>query len=163
MNITFGMFLDGTHWSEKSASLGEIICGPGAFLALLEQRTGLSGVEVSLPERINEYRAKIEAVNPLWCRASFQLDSWSTAKQMLAMRDELYLNGWNGVDTASDRLKALAQIEASSLPLSGGIPDRMKRLLTELEYFTFSDTLYIRDEFELLPFYWQKIITQLKE
>ena len=75
MNITFGMFLDGAQWSEKSASLGEIICGPGAFLALLEQRTGLSGVEVSLPERINEYSAKIEAVDPEWCRASFQLDS----------------------------------------------------------------------------------------
>ncbi|MBE6390900.1 MAG: PD-(D/E)XK nuclease family protein [Lentisphaerae bacterium] len=161
MNITFGMFLDGTQWSEKSASLGEIICGPGAFLALLEQRTGLSGVEVSLPERINEYRAKIEAVNPLWCRASFQLDSWSTAKQMLASRDELYLNGWNGADGNSNRLKALARIEKSAPPLSSGIPDRMKRLLAELEKFTFSDTLCIRDNFELLPFYWQKIINQL--
>ena len=137
MNITFGMFLDGAQWSEKSASLGEIICGPGAFLALLEQRTGLAGVEVSLPERINEYLAKIEAVDPEWCRASFQLDSWSTAKQMLALRDELYLNGWNGIDAASDRLKALARIEASPLSLSGGIPDRMKRLLAELENFTF--------------------------
>lgn len=163
MNITFGMFLDGAQWSDKSASLGEIICGPGAFLALLEQRTGLSGGDVSLPERINEYRAKIEAVDPEWCRASFQLDSWSTAKQMLALRDELYLNGWNGIDAASDRLKALAGIEASPLSLSGGIPDRMKRLLAELENFTFSDTLYIRDEFELLPFYWQKIIAQLEK
>ena len=163
MNITFGMFLDGTQWSKKKASLGEIVCGPASFLALLEQRTGLAGIEVTPPERINEYRAKIEAVKPEWCRASFQLDDWSTAKQMLAMRDELYLNGWNGVDTASDRLKALAQIEASSLPLSSGIPDRMKRLLAELEQFTFSDTLTLRDDFELLPFYWQKIITRLEK
>lgn len=161
MNITFGMFLDGAQWSVKSASLGEIICGPGAFLALLEQRTGLSGVEISLPERINEYRAKIESINPEWCRASFQLDSWSTAKQMLALRDELYLNGWNGADGNSDRLKALARIEKSAPPLSSGIPDRMNRLLAELEKFTFSDTLCIRDDFELLPFYWKKIINQL--
>lgn len=161
MNITFGMFLDGAQWSVKSASLGEIICGPGAFLALLEQRTGLSGVEISLPERINEYRAKIESINPEWCRASFQLDSWSTAKQMLALRDELYLNGWNGADGNSNRLKALARIEKSAPPLSSGIPDRMTRLLAELEKFTFSDTLCIRDDFELLPFYWQKIINQL--
>lgn len=161
MNITFGMFLDGAQWSVKSASLGEIICGPGAFLAQLEQRTGLSGVEISLPERINEYRAKIESINPEWCRASFQLDSWSTAKQMLALRDELYLNGWNGADGNSNRLKALARIEKSAPPLSSGIPDRMKRLLAELEKFTFSDTLCIRDDFELLPFYWQKIINQL--
>ena len=163
MNITFGMFLDGAQWSKKSASLGEIICGPGAFLALLEQRTGLSGIEVSLPERINEYLAKIEAVNPEWCRVSFHLDSWSAAKQMLALRDELYLNGWNGIDANSDRLEALARIEKSLLPLSSGIPDRMKRLLEELEKFTFSDTLCLRDDFELLPFYWRKIITQLEK
>ena len=163
MDITFGLFLDGAQWSKKSAALGEIICGPSSLLALLEQRTGLSGVEVSLPERINEYRAKIAAANLEWCRESFQLDSWSTAKQMLALRDELYLNGWNGIDATSDRLKALAKIEASSLPLSCGIPDRMKRLLPELKNFTFSDTLYIRDDFELLPFYWQKIITQLEK
>ena len=163
MNITFGMFLDGTQWSEKSASLGEIICGPGAFLALLEQRTGLSGVEVSLPERINEYRAKIEAVDPEWCRASFQLDSWSTAKQMLALRDELYLNGWNGIDAPSERLKALAQIEANPLPLAPGVPDRIKFLLAELEIFTFSDTLYLLEKLELLPPYWQKIINRLEK
>ena len=54
MDITFGMFLDGAQWSKKSAALGEIICGPSSLLALLEQRTGLSGVEVSLPERIND-------------------------------------------------------------------------------------------------------------
>ena len=161
MNITFGMFLDGAQWSVKSASLGEIICGPSSLLALLEQRTGLSGVDVSLPERINEYLSKIKAVNPEWCRVSFQLDSWSTAKQMLALRDELYLNGWNGVDANSDRLKALARIEKSAPSLSSGMPDRMKRLLAELEKFTFSDTLCIRDDFELLPFYWQKIINQL--
>ena len=163
MNITFGMFLDGAQWSKKTASLGEISCGPSTFLALLELRTGLAGIETSLSERINEYQAKIAAVNPEWSRASFQSDSWSTAKKMLALRDELYLNGWNGVDANSARLEALARIEASPLPLSCGIPDRMKRLLDELENFTFSDTLYIRDEFELLPFYWQKIITQLEK
>jgi hypothetical protein len=73
MNITFGMFLDGAQWSKKKASLGEIVCGPASFLALLEQRTGLAGIEVTPPECINEYRAKIEAVKPEWCRLSFSL------------------------------------------------------------------------------------------
>ena len=163
MNITFGMFLDGANWSDKTASLGEITCGPGSFLTFLEQRTGLSGIEVSLPERINEYMQKIAAVDPAWCRASFQLDAWSTAKQMLALRDELYLNGWNGVDAPGERLQALSQLEACALPLAPGIPDRLKSLLGELENFTFSDTLVLLDEFSLLPFYWQKIISRLEK
>lgn len=163
MNITFGMFLDGANWSGKPASLGEITCGPGSFLTFLEQRTGLSGIEVSLPERINEYMQKIAAVDPAWCRASFQLDAWSTAKQMLALRDELYLNGWNGVDAPGERLQALALLEASALPLAPGIPDRLKLLLDELQNSTFSDTLILQDEFDLLPFYWQKVIAQLEK
>ena len=164
MDITFGMFLDGADWSDKSASLGEIVCGPSGFLALLEQRTGLSGREVSFPERINEYMQKIAAVNPAWSRRSFQLDSWSTAKQLLALRDELYLNGWDPYgDAPSERLKAMSKLEQSMLPLSPGMPERLKKVLTELENFSFTDTLKLQDDIELLPFYWQKIVRQLEK
>lgn len=163
MNITFGMFLDGAKWSEKSASLGEIVCGESGFLSLLEQRTGLSGSTVSLPERINGYMQKIAAVDPVWCRASFQLDPWSSAKQLLALRDELILNGWNGVDASGERMKALAQLEASILPLAPGVPERLKMVLAELEKFSFPDTLTLQDDFSLLPFFWQKVILQLEK
>lgn len=163
MNITFGMFLDGAVWSGKSASLGEIVCGPGALLSWLEQRTGWAGNDTALPERINEYMQKIAAVDPAWSRASFKLDSWSTAKQLLALRDELYLNGWNGSDGSSERLKALAMLESNALPLSPGVPERLKNVLEELKNFTFRDTLYLQDEFALLPFYWQKVIMQLEK
>ena len=63
MKITFGMYLDGAQWSEKTASLGEIVCGPASFLALLEQRTGLAGIPVSASERIDVYRSKINLPN----------------------------------------------------------------------------------------------------
>ena len=86
MRITFGMSLDGAEWSGKPASLGEIKMGPQQFLDWLESRLGLSGIPVSAPERIDEYRRKIERVNPQWCRVSFELDPWSTARQLLARR-----------------------------------------------------------------------------
>ncbi len=95
MRLMFGMFFDGADWSDKSASLGEIKMGPLQFLAWLESRLGLAGVSVSAPERINEYMQRIRHAAPAWCKSSFELDSWSTAKQMLAWRDELYENGWD--------------------------------------------------------------------
>ena len=64
MRLTFGMFLDGADWSDKSASLGEIKMGPLQFLAWLESRLGLDGVSVSAPERINEYMRKIRRAAP---------------------------------------------------------------------------------------------------
>jgi hypothetical protein len=48
-----------------------------------------------------------------WYHASFSADSWSTAKQFLAWRDELIEAGWDGVaeKDASTRLRAQAGLE----------------------------------------------------
>ena len=162
MKLTFGMFLDGADWSDKAASLGEIKMGPLRFLAWLESRLGLDGVSVSAPERINEYMQRIRRAAPAWCRASFELDSWSTAKQMLAWRDELFENGWDGRTGTSERLKTLAALEAEPGPLSPGIPDRAMVILSELRKYRFPDTLVVQDPPELLPFLWKRIIDQLR-
>lgn len=163
MKITFGMYLDGAQWSEKPASLGEIVCGPASFLALLEQRTGLAGIPVSAPERIDAYRSKIKSAKPAWCQDSFRLDDWSTASRMLALRDELFLNGWNGSAAPSKRLEALALVERTPLPLPPGLPERMQLLLETLKHFKFSDTLILQDDRPLLPWLWEKIITRLEK
>lgn len=163
MQLTFGMFLDGADWSQNAASLGEIKMGPLQFLGWLESRLGLDGVSVSAPERINEYMQKIRQSDPAWSRASFELDAWSTAKQMLAWRDELFENGWDGKSGPSERLKTLAALEAAPGPLSPGIPDRMKAVLNELRKYHFSDTLILQDPFELLPYFWKQIIDQLQQ
>ena len=86
MHITFGMFLDGSEWSSEAASLGKIVCGPLQMLQVLEERLGLSGIQSSTPERINQYVEKIKAVTPDWCRESFRLDAWTTAQQLLLAR-----------------------------------------------------------------------------
>ena len=163
MQITFGMFLDGADWSDKSASLGEIKLGPLQFLAWLESSLGLDGVSVSAPERINEYMQRIRHAAPVWCKSSFELDSWSTAKQMLAWRDELFENGWDGKSGTSERLKALAALEAEAGPLSPGIPDRIKAILTELRKYSFTDTLVLQESLELLPYLWKQVFGQLRQ
>ena len=162
MQITFGMFSDGAEWSSKTASLGEITMGPLRFLAWLESHTGLDGVQTPAPERINEYMQKICRVDPAWCRASFETDSWSTAKQMLAWRDDLMGNGWDGKSGGSERLKALSALEADPGPLSPGIPDRMKRVLTELQDYHFDDVLLLQEPPDLLPCLWKQVIEQLR-
>ena len=157
------MFSDGAEWSSKSASLGEIKVGPLSFLSWLESHTGLDGVSISAPERINEYMQKIRRVDPAWCRASFETDSWSTAKQLLAWRDDLMENGWDGRSGESERLKALSALEADPGPLSPGIPDRMKRVLTELQDYHFADVLFLQEPFGLLPYLWKQVIEQLQQ
>ena len=163
MQLTFGMFLDGAEWSRKTASLGEVKLGPMKFPDWLESRTGLAGVSVSAPERINEYMQKIRAADPEWCRKSFALDAWSTAKQMLSLRDELFSCGWDGKAAPSKRLEALAALEAAPGPLSSGLPDRVKTLLAELGKYRFADTLVLQEPYELLPFLWKQLIDKLGE
>ena len=162
MRLMFGMFFDGADWSDKSASLGEIKMGPLQFLAWLESRLGLAGVSVSAPERINEYMQRIRHAAPAWCKSSFELDSWSTAKQMLAWRDELYENGWDGRSGTSERLKTLAALEAESGPLSPGVPDRIKSVLAELHKYCFAETLVLQEPLELLPYLWKQVMDQLR-
>ena len=162
MHIIFGMKMDGGDWSDKSVSLGEICCGPAGMLSYLEGRLGLDGVKPSLPERINDYLQIIASVNPAWCKKSFELDSWSTAKQLLAWRDELMMAGWDGTSGTSERMKALAEIEARH-PLGAGEPDRLKEVLRELEKVKWSGILKLVTAKEHLPFLWRKVIKAMEK
>ena len=163
MQITFGMFMDGAEWSSKSASLDEITCGPNGLLVLLEGRLGLDGIHPTAAERISQYQQKISIVNPKWCQASFELDPWSTTKQLLTWRDELVLAGWDGKFGSSERLKALASIEACNSPLSPSEGDRLKNVLVALDSITFQniamDLCTLREH---MPFLWRKTIEKLE-
>ncbi len=98
LRISFGMHCDGAEWSGKNSSLGELCVGPMGMASLLRTRLGLGGVDAHQAIRINQYLQKVAAADTekAWFHASFTMDKWSTARQLLAWRDELIAAGWNG-------------------------------------------------------------------
>lgn len=162
--VTFGMAMDGAEWSDGKASLGELKAGPLLMLDFLETRLGLGGDRLSAPERINQYMRKIDRKKPAWCLGSFELDRWSTAKVLLAWRDELYDNGWDGRTTGTPRLEALAALEADEGALDPGVPDRLKRVWEALSGCDFSGAAFrLRENLDALPYWWKRIFTRLRD
>lgn len=169
MKIKFGIHLDGTAWSHEQASLGEVQLGPAGLLGYLETLKGLSGPVVHPAVRINQYMQRMEAIDQSgkWFNKSFNADSWSTARQMLAWRDELVEAGWKGegIENASPRLRALAEIENTELPLEKGQSDRLRLVVKELKdtaSISISD-IYLQEGFKLLPPVWKDIFTLLRD
>lgn len=169
MKITFGMSLDGARWSSAAAAVGEIRVGPQGFLSLLETRLGLTAPDLHPVARINQYQKRLEKLDSpkAWFHASFQSDAWSTARQLLAWRDELVESGWNGQASTSDspRLMALASIEQlKSLPLSPGRADRLSDVLGGLAVTTSLSLTEVSllDDVALLPPVWQRVLARLQ-
>jgi ATP-dependent helicase/nuclease subunit B len=96
MRILFGMYLDGTVWSSQTSCIGEVRTGSWGLLAILETHLGLSGLSVHPATRIDEYLQCIEKIDhaTAWFHESLAVDPWSTARQLLAWRDELIAGGW---------------------------------------------------------------------
>lgn len=154
--VTFGMALDGARWSDADASLGAIVCGPRGLIDFLETHLGLTGESPSTPDRVDQYKAKIAAADPEWCRASFALDSWGTAKQLLSFRDKIVELGWTPDIGGSRRFEALAAIERAPLPLAPGRGDRLKSLLSSDRKIDAS--ISFADDYNLYPPVWKKVI-----
>jgi RecB family exonuclease len=169
MDLTFGMYLDGTTWTDKQASLGKLQLGPSGLLGLLETRLGLGGPVAHPAQRINAYMHLIQQCDRsgAWFHDSFEADPWSTAKQMLAWRDELIEAGWQGQgeNSSSPRLRALASIEKSNRYLPLGQADRLQAVLSHLNTVDSVDVKQIQlsEPLEMLPPILQKIIGKIEE
>ena len=134
IRIHFGLYQDGVEWSDSAHSLGELRVGPLGLLSFLEGRLGLRGIETHQAIRINQYLRRLEQLDApdIWFHDSFLTDPWSTARQMLAWRDELVEVGWGGAgrDSSSPRLQALSVLEQIDLPLAPGFADRLLEVQT---------------------------------
>lgn len=169
MKVTFGMSLDGARWSSAASAVGEVRVGPQGFLSLLETRLGLTAPDLHPVARINQYQQRLAKLDSpkAWFHVSFQSDAWSTARQLLAWRDELIESGWNGQASTSDspRLMALASIEQlKSLPLSPGRADRLSDVLGGLAVTTSLSLteVIVLDDRATLPPIWQRVLTSLQ-
>jgi RecB family exonuclease len=165
MHLIFSTFLDGAPWSDKDSSFGEARLGPKGTLALLETHLGLSAPAVHPARRINEYLARVDADDSAekWHHRSFQVDPWSTARQLLSWRDQLKAGGWEGGaftgESVSPRLESLAALETAASPLSEGFEDRLQMVLKCLEKTESLplSSVELLDKREFLPPIWQKI------
>jgi len=143
MQIVFDMAYDQSVAPDGvtagTASIGQIFVGPNGLLNLLETQLGLCGKDIHQAIRIQQYMECMEQLHGqntgAFFAGSFAADPWSSAKQMLAWRDELVLAGWDGKVSPefTPRLGALVAIE-KALPksLRSGMGDRLGVVLQEL-------------------------------
>jgi ATP-dependent helicase/nuclease subunit B len=169
MHITFGIDLDGSPWTYRSASVGAVHLGPEGLLSLLETRLGLAGPPVHPAQRIDQYLARLEALDrpDAWFHESFSADPWATARQLLAWRDELVEAGWDGAvsEDASPRLVGLARMErVRGLPLAPGRPDRLRAVLDAIRPPRTLGIERVRlvEPLRLLPPVWRTLFHQLE-
>jgi len=164
MHIVFDMAYDQkvapSGVQAGQASIGRLFVGLNGLLNVLQTHLGLTGKEMHHAMRIQGYMDCMEEVKgkpdaDFFVR-SFEPDAWSSAKQLLAWRDELVLAGWTGQsdDGFTPRLKALAVIE-QALPqhLKQGLGDGLQRVLLALEQASsiLIKQLELRDKREELP------------
>jgi RecB family exonuclease len=162
MQIKFGMYLDGARWNAGNrAVLGKITVGPQQFATMLESFTVLDGVKTSVPCRINEYMQKMAQQDSPWCRQSFSVDPWATAKKLLEWRDEMFEAGWDGKSAASERQKTIAQLETFENS-SDALTDRLLNILNALDNLSFPHEITLDEPFDDLPYLWREILKKLE-
>lgn len=139
MNITLGLHLDTAAFPRplhgRDAVIGETALGPLGMAGLLEQRLGLRRKATPQAVRIAQQQQRLSALGGRrFYSRSFAVDSWSTAKRLLAWRDELALAGWSFHGTPpTRRLADLAAVEAIvDIELAPGLGERMRAVLGAL-------------------------------
>ncbi|MGP9819340.1 PD-(D/E)XK nuclease family protein [Salinarimonas sp. NSM] len=118
-----------------AGALGAPVVGPLGLVDSLETFCGLSTPVASAVTRIAAWQRALEAAGPgrFWSR-SLEADAWATARVLLRWRDGLVEAGWAAEhDLDAPRLADLAAAERAAEGLPPGLPDRMARLLDELD------------------------------
>ena len=148
--------------------------GPKKLLSLLETWLCLAGNnEDNEYLRVERYRQALKKYlkedSKAFFAASFAADAFSTANVMLQRRDELLLGGWNFKSNTAqlpERLGVWAKLE-TYLPELGNMPrgtaDLIAEITAQLYLFKLPLTkVLLYDNFEDLPFHWQRIFNILK-
>ncbi|MBR3219051.1 MAG: hypothetical protein IKF77_03935, partial [Thermoguttaceae bacterium] len=181
IHLTFGQGLDSARWSGDNASVGHKTLGLKGMQSFLESKLGIPGKEPVPAVRIAQYQRKLREYydsfgenekESAWGYKSFDADPWSTAKQLLAWRDELIEGGWKpdpqtykrGV---SERLDVLADIENMEPKLLLGPSDRLREVLRELKALDKSEKnpwpveLKLAHPQKYFPPIWREILDEL--
>ncbi|WP_431026738.1 RecB family exonuclease [Lysinibacillus sp. LZ02] len=139
MEIILGHWLDSKSYPDEltssTASIGKLITGFHGLINIVEVQLGQSNPAIAESVRIAEWQttiAKLDDGEKPYSK-SFQTDSWNTARELKAKRDELILAGWNPTihKGGGKWIEAISEIELSEHNHSKGFSDRV-RILFEL-------------------------------
>ena len=127
MHIILGYELDTGSYPDAlgndEARQGVVVLGPAGLVGVLETRLGLTRIQTHQAIRIGQYLKRLKEAdnNERFYSKSIRVDAWSTAKQVLAWRDELVLAGWKGdvPGQISNRLQAYPQEHSKVLMIRG--------------------------------------------
>lgn len=143
MKIEFGWHLDRAPWAYTQPGLNHIRVGRKNFTGLLQTRLGITRPDTGHAERVSQYMNRLQFIDShdAWFHASFHVDPWSTAQELLAARDDAVSNGWDGTlpepgrdDTGpSPLLRTLAAAEKAPGLLAPSLADDIAELVTALE------------------------------
>ena len=184
--LTFGLELDRSHYAGAEAADDRLYLGPQGLLEWLED-----ALELEAPEQSNEYlrieelrqiclalvRSRREAEEgsgegeAFFFEQSLELDSFTTAADLLERHDELLLAGWDfeAGEEAPERLKVMALLREkvkagapgeSGMSLSPGTAERLAGVEAALEKPLFSE-VQLLEPLELLPPVWQRLLPKL--
>jgi ATP-dependent helicase/nuclease subunit B len=169
-HLVFAWFADAGAWPEHPGSgaavVDEAVVGPMRLLDHLETMLGLGGPANPGVKRIAIYRRKLEAAGQekFWS-ASFAVDSWSAARELLNWRDELVEGGWRpGARLASKRLADLGAAEMAGPDLPMGSADRLRAVIDALgeKRRLHLGPIELVDARALLPVGWRALLDALE-
>ncbi|MBI9080813.1 MAG: PD-(D/E)XK nuclease family protein [Pseudodesulfovibrio sp.] len=151
------------------AAEGVVTTGPLGLVTILETRLGIASSHCGQPLRIARYLAAMDAAcskaKPFY-KKSFKADGWSSAKRLLALRDQLRLSGWDGsAPGESVRLADLALLEGEAQVFSS-LAERMEEVLVALSSYGITGlseiSLYAHETSEW-PSCWRNLFVALGE
>ena len=137
------------------------------LLGWCETRLGLIHGSISAARRVEAYLQCLETAGGAAYQASLESDRWSTAQQLLMLRDDLLLQGWDG--KADERLPGLvndlARVEPEVADIPPGLADRIDTIFDSLDSGqVLPPHLCVLDEpVSSWPLKWQSLLQRLDE
>jgi ATP-dependent helicase/nuclease subunit B len=171
MRLIFGMACDGACYPDYPGQgdgvIDAAIVGPSGLLDALEIELGLTGPSIPRAVRIASYMSKLDAclaVEPdAFFAASFALDAWGTAAQLLEWRDQLVAAGWSGDAVGALRPDCLAVVERLGPRLPPGIADRAHAVCEALRIRSGLELTHLElaEPGEMLPAPWDRVVAAI--
>ncbi|MBI5242805.1 MAG: hypothetical protein HY922_03855 [Elusimicrobia bacterium] len=112
-------------------SIGKFSGGRETLLRWLETQLGLQSLPIPQAVRTAAYARMLAKAGGATYAASFQTDTWSTAKTLLGLRDRLLLCGWDKAAHAHlpPLIKDLAKVESHNHDLGPCEAERLREVM----------------------------------